>query len=91
MSIITRKIGQTVWPEIAGPVVFFTLCALAVTLGCELSGYAMKVNTVSMHPCVMVSSEVVALLLRQAILFRCPASPLLRTAAYSDVCAGRSS
>ncbi|TNY24153.1 Bestrophin, RFP-TM, chloride channel-domain-containing protein [Rhodotorula diobovata] len=61
MSIITRKIGQTVWPEIAGPVVFFTLCALAVTLGCELSGYAMKVNTILLSVLTTMLSFVISL------------------------------
>lgn len=50
MSIIARKVGESVWPEIAGPVVLFTLCAVAVTVGCEVSGYAMKLNTVRRRP-----------------------------------------
>ncbi|GAA5902503.1 hypothetical protein JCM8208_006905 [Rhodotorula glutinis] len=61
MSIIARKVGESVWPEIAGPVVLFTLCAVAVTVGCEVSGYAMKLNTIMLSVLTTMLSFVISL------------------------------
>lgn len=55
MSILLRKIGQTVFPEIAPAVLAFTLVAVAVTVGCEVSGFAMKVNTIMLRCVVFLS------------------------------------
>ncbi|GAA5894691.1 uncharacterized protein JCM6883_002180 [Sporobolomyces salmoneus] len=41
-----EKIGQTVWTEIWPQTLFFTLVSVAITVGCETTGYAMKVNTI---------------------------------------------
>ncbi|KPV76801.1 uncharacterized protein RHOBADRAFT_51791 [Rhodotorula graminis WP1] len=61
MSVIARSVGHTVWPEIAGPVFLFTLCGVAVTVGCEVSGYAMKVNTIMLSVLTTMLSFVVSL------------------------------
>ncbi|GAA5820190.1 hypothetical protein JCM3770_004815 [Rhodotorula araucariae] len=61
MSIVARKIGQTVWPEIAPVVASFTLVGVAVTLGCELSGYEMKVNTIMLSVLTTMLSFVISL------------------------------
>lgn len=42
---IVEKIGQTVWTEIWPQTLFFTLVSVAITVGCETTGYSMKVNT----------------------------------------------
>ncbi|GAA5975923.1 hypothetical protein JCM5350_000780 [Sporobolomyces pararoseus] len=41
-----HKIGQTVWTEIWPQTLFFSLISVAVTVGCEATGYSMKVNTI---------------------------------------------
>ncbi|BGP37119.1 hypothetical protein JCM10450v2_001027 [Rhodotorula kratochvilovae] len=61
MSIIGRKIGQTVWPEIAPVVACFTLVGVAVTVGCEVSGYEMKVNTIMLSVLTTMLSFVISL------------------------------
>lgn len=57
MSILLRKIGQTVFPEIAPAVLAFTLVAVAVTVGCEVSGFALKVNTIMLRCGVLPHSS----------------------------------
>ncbi|BGO98372.1 hypothetical protein NBRC10513v2_002767 [Rhodotorula toruloides] len=61
MSILLRKIGQTVFPEIAPAVLAFTLVAVAVTVGCEVSGFAMKVNTIMLSVLTTMLSFAVSL------------------------------
>ncbi|GAA6043659.1 hypothetical protein JCM8097_000863 [Rhodosporidiobolus ruineniae] len=46
MSILVRKIGQTVFPEIAPVSIWFTLIAVAVCLGRDLGGWNLEVSTV---------------------------------------------
>ncbi|GAA5877549.1 hypothetical protein JCM1840_005839 [Sporobolomyces johnsonii] len=46
MAPIFHRIGQTVFTEIWPQTVFFTLIAMAICVGCDQTGYSMKVNTI---------------------------------------------
>ncbi|BGP13172.1 hypothetical protein JCM10213_000248 [Rhodosporidiobolus nylandii] len=61
MSVLARKLGQTVFPEIAPASIWFTLIAVAICLGCDLSGYSMKVNTIMLSILSTMLSFVISL------------------------------
>ncbi|GAA6024417.1 hypothetical protein JCM10207_003408 [Rhodosporidiobolus poonsookiae] len=61
MSIITRKIGQTVFPEIAPACIWFTLIAAGICIGCDVGEYKMVVNTVMLSILSTMLSFVISL------------------------------
>lgn len=61
MSVLTRKLGQTVFPEILPAVLGFTAVAVAITIGFEASSYPFKVNTIMLSVLTTMLSFAVSL------------------------------
>ncbi|POY70858.1 hypothetical protein BMF94_6272 [Rhodotorula taiwanensis] len=61
MSVLTRKLGQTVFPEILPAVLGFTAVAVAITIGFEESSYPFKVNTIMLSVLTTMLSFAVSL------------------------------
>ncbi|GAA5984267.1 hypothetical protein JCM11641_005897 [Rhodosporidiobolus odoratus] len=61
MSLLIRKIGQTVFPEVAPAAIWFTLIAVATCIGCDQTGYELVVNTVMLSILSTMLSFVISL------------------------------
>ncbi|GAA5978945.1 hypothetical protein JCM10908_002745 [Rhodotorula pacifica] len=61
MSLLVRKLGQTVFPEILPAVLGFTLVAVAITVGFESASYPFKVNTIMLSVLTTMLSFAVSL------------------------------
>lgn len=61
MSLLSRKLGQTVFPEILPAVLGFTLVAVAITVGFETAAYPFKVNTIMLSVLTTMLSFAISL------------------------------
>lgn len=61
MSLLIRKLGQTVLPEILPAVLGFTLVAVAITAGFESTSNPFKVNTIMLSVLTTMLSFAVSL------------------------------
>ncbi|KWU45830.1 UPF0187-domain-containing protein [Rhodotorula sp. JG-1b] len=61
MSLLSRKLGQTVFPEILPAVLGFTLVAVAITVGFETASYPFKVNTIMLSVLTTMLSFAISL------------------------------